>query len=156
MDELNNIDFLDSSKAKDFVTIAKMVGKSKDACYRRWNTYIVPVLKSGALGVAQTVEWRKDALRYIIKEKFASIKEVQYSRVVRDSCPGQTTLSVGTFLNNISHHDKDTPLHELCKKHLDNLPPNSLLGNEEMAQEYLQHASEILKLKQTLISNKLK
>ena len=133
-----------------------MVGKSKDACYRRWNTYIVPVLKSGALGVAQTVEWRKDALRYIIKEKLASTKEVQYSRVVRDSCPGQTTVSVRTFLSNISRGGKDTPLHELCKKHLDNPPHNSLLGNEEMAQEYLQHASEILKLKQTLISNNLK
>ena len=156
MDELNNIDFLDSSKAKDFVTIAKMVGKSKEACYQRWNHHIVPVLKSDALGLAQTVEWRNDALRYIIKEKFASTKEVPYSKVVRDSCPGQTTSSVGGFLNDLSRGGKDTPLHELCKKHLDNLPPNSLLGNEEMAQEYLQHASEILKLKQTLISNKLK
>ena len=156
MDELNNIDFLDSSKAKDFVTIAKMVGKSKDACYRRWNTYIVPVLKSDALGVAQTVEWRNDILRYIIQEKFSSIKEVPYSKVVRDSCPGQTTKSVGNFLNKLSRGGKDTPLHELCKKHLDNPPPSSLLGNDEMAQEYLQHSSEILKLKQTLISNKLK
>ena len=133
-----------------------MIGKSKDACYRRWNIYIVPVLKSDALGVAQTVEWRKDVLRYIIKEKFVSIKEIPYSKVVRDSCPGQTTLSVGMFLNKLSQYDKDTPLNELCKKHLDNPPPSSLLGNEEMAQEYLQHASEIVKLKQTLISNKLK
>ena len=133
-----------------------MVGKSKDACYRRWNTYIVPALKSGALGVAQTVEWRKDALRYIIREKFASIKEVQYSRVVRDSCPGQTNSSVRSYLNNLSRYAKDMKFHEICKKHLTNPPPSSLLGNDEMAQEYLQHSSEILKLKQTLISNKLK
>ena len=127
-----------------------------EACYGRWNIHIVPVLKSDALGVAQNVEWRNDVLRYIIKEKFASIKEVQYSRVVRDSCPGQTNDSVRLFVKNISRYDKDTPLHELCKKHLDNPPPSSLLGNDEMAQEYLQHSSEILKLKQTLISNKLK
>ena len=133
-----------------------MIGKSKDACYLRWTTYIVPVLKSDALSVAQTVEWRNDILRYIIQEKFASIKEVPYSKVVRDSCPGQTTHSVSLFVNNISRYDKDTPLHELCKKNLNNPPHNSLLGNEEMAQEYLQRASEILKLKQTLISNKLK
>ena len=136
--------------------IAKMVGKSKSACYHRWNTYIVPVLKSDALGVAQTVEWRNDVLRYIIKEKFASIKEVQYSRVVRDLCPGQTTLSVGVFLKNLSRSAKDMKFHEICKKHLTNPSPNSLLGNEEMAQEYLQRASEILKLKRTMISNKLK
>ena len=133
-----------------------MIGKSKDSCYHRWNTYIVPVLKSDALGVAQTVEWRNDILRYIIKEKFVSTKEVPYSKVVRDSCPGQATVSVRIFLHGLSKYDKDTPLHELCKKHLNNPPNNSLLGNEEKAQEYLQHASEILKLKQTLISNKPK
>ena len=127
-----------------------MIGKSKTSCHQRWNAHIVPVLKSDALGVAQTVEWRNDILRYIIQEKFASIKEVPYSKVVRDSCPGQTTKSVGGFLNGISRGGKDTPLHELCKKHLTNPSPKSLLGNEEMAQEYLQHASQILKLKQTL------
>ena len=100
--------------------------------------------------MAQTVEWRKDVLRYIIKEKFASFKEVPYSKVVRDSCPAQTTHSVRIYLNNLSRYAKDMKFHEICKKHLDNPPPNSLLGNEEMAQEYLQHASQILKLKQTL------
>ena len=133
-----------------------MIGKSKTSCHKRWNAHIVPVLKSDALDQAQTVEWRNDVLRYIIKEKFASTKEVPYSKVVRDSCPGQTTKSVGGFLNGLSRRGKDTPLHELCKKHLTNPSPSSLLGNEEMAQGYLQRASEILKLKQTLISNKLK
>ena len=133
-----------------------MVGKSKDACYRRWNTYIVPALKSGALGVAPTVEWRKDALRYIIKEKFASTKEVPYSRVVKDCCPGQTAISVKRFLNNLSQCDKDAKLHELCEKRLTNPSPGSYLGNENMAEEYFQHACEIVKLKQTLISNKIK
>ena len=133
-----------------------MIGKSNNACYLRWNINIVPMLKSDALGMAQTVEWRKDVLRYVIQERFATTKEVPYSKVVRDSCPGQTTHSVRIFLNILSRHDKDTPLHELCKKHLNNPPHNSLLGNEEKAQEYLQHASEILKLKQTLISNNLK
>ena len=59
-----------------------MIGKSKDACYRRWKYYIVPVLKSDALGVAQTVEWRKDVLRYIIREKFVSTKEVPYLSLI--------------------------------------------------------------------------
>ena len=133
-----------------------MVGKSKDACYRRWNTYIVPALKSGALGVAPTVEWRKDALRYIIKEKFASTKEVPYSRVVKDCCPGQTAMSVERVLTSISKYDKVTKLHELCEKRLTNPSPSSYLGNDKMAEEYFQHACQIVKLKQTLISNELK
>ena len=124
------------------------------ACYNRWNLQIVPVLKSDALGVAQNVEWRNDVLRYIVKEKYASTKEVPYSRVVRDCCPGQTTDSVSRFLNDLKRSQKDIQLHELCKKRLTNPSPNSLLGNDEMAQEYLQYACEIVKLKQTLISNK--
>ena len=112
------------------------------------------MLKSDALGVAQNVQWMSDVLRYIVKEKFASIKEVPYSRVVRDCCPGQTTHSVSRFLNNLTKYEKDTQLHELCTKRLTNPSPHSLLGNDEMAQEHLQCASEIVKLKQTLISNK--
>merc|ERR1712110_957038 len=125
LEKLNNIDFLDSSKPKDFVTIAKKIGKSMYACYGRWNFYIVPVLKSDALGVAQNVEWMNDVLRYIVKEKFASTKEVPYSRVVKDCCPGQTTYSVESFLTNVSKYDKDTQLHELCKKRLTSPSPNS-------------------------------
>ena len=133
-----------------------MIGKGKDACYRRWNTHIVPVLKSDALGIAQNVEWRNDVLRYIIKEKVASKKEVPYSRVVKDCCPGQTTYSVISFLDSLSRYYKDTQLHELCKKRLASPSPNSYLGNEKKAEEYFQQACEIVKLKQTLISNKLK
>ena len=114
------------------------------------------MLKSDALGIAQNVEWRNDVLRYIIKEKVASKKEVPYSRVVKDCCPGQTTYSVNTFVNGISRYDKDTQLHELCKKRLTSLSPKSYLGNEKRAEEYFQHACEIVKLKQTLISNELK
>ena len=125
-----------------------------EACYGRWNIHIVPVLKSDALGVAQNVQWMSDVLRYIVKEKYANSKEVPYSMVVKDCCPGQTTYSVSKFVNGISKCDKNTQLHELCKKRLTNPSPNSLLGNDEMAQEYLQYASEIVKLKQTLISNK--
>ena len=112
------------------------------------------MLKSDALGIAQNVEWMNDVLRYIIKERFASTKEVAYSRVVKDCCPGQTAESVKRFLNNLSRYDKDTKLHELCKKRLTNPSPYSYLGNDEMTQEYLQYACEIVKLKQTLMSNK--
>ena len=127
-----------------------------EACYGRWNIHIVPVLKSDALGVAQNVEWRNDVLRYIVEEKYASTKEVPYSKVVRDCCPGQTTRSVSMFLHSLKQSEKDTQLHEPCKKRLNDPSPNSYLGNEKKAEEYFQQACEIVKLKQTLISNKLK
>ena len=114
------------------------------------------MLKSDALGVAQNVEWRNDVLRYIVKERFASTKQVPYSRVVKGCCPGQTAKSVNMFLSFLSRHDKDTKLHELCQKRLTSPSPNSYLGNEKMAEEYFQQACEIVKFKQTLISNELK
>ena len=114
------------------------------------------MLKSDALGVAQNVEWMNDVLRYIVKERFASTKQVPYSRIVKDCCPGQTSMSVNMFLNFLSQCDKDMQLHELCEKRLTNPSPSSYLGNEKMAEEYFQHACEIVKLKQTLISNELK
>ena len=114
------------------------------------------MLKSDALGVAQNVEWMNDVLRYIVKERFASTKEVPYSTVVKDCCPGQTAKSVERFLTSLSQYDKDTQLHELCKKRLTSPSPQSYLGSEKRAGEYFQHACEIVKLKQTLISNKIK
>ena len=114
------------------------------------------MLKSDALGVAQNVEWMNDVLRYIVKERFASTKDVPYSRVVKDCCPGQTAKSVKSFVYPLSQYDKDTQLHELCKKRLSSPSPSSYLGNEKMGEEYFQYACEIVKLKQTLISNKIK
>ena len=101
-------------------------------CYSRWNIHIVPVLKSDALGVAQNVEWMNDVFRHIVKERYASTKEVPYVRLVRDCCPGQTSSSVSKFLNRLKQYEKDKQLHELCKKRLTNPSPNSYLGNDEM------------------------
>ena len=123
----------------------------------RWNRFIVPVLKSDALGVAQTLEWRNDVLRYIVKEKFASSKEVSYHKVVRDCCPGQTAYSVKSFLHNAAKSANGMRLYEFCNNRLTNPSPNSYEGNEEKFQEkYLPRAREILELKQSMISNKIR
>ena len=155
--KINNIDFLDSSKEKDFVTVAKKIGRNKNSCYTRWNRFIVPVLKSDALGVAQNVEWRNDVLRYIVKEKFASSKEVSYHKVVRDCCPGQTAYSVREFLGSVPSSANGMQLYESCNKRLTNPSNKSYEGDEEKFQEkYLPRAREILELKQSLISTQLK
>ena len=155
--KINNIDFLDSSKENDFVTIAKKIGRTKRLCRMRWSGFIVPVLKSDALGLAQNVEWRNDLLRYIVKEKFTSMKEVPYHRVVKDCCPGQTALSVKEFLHNSARSANGMRLYELCNKRLQNPSPKSYEGNEELLQEkYLPRVRKILELKQSLVSTQLK
>ena len=147
---MNDLNFLESSKPNDFDQISADIGRSKDACYRRWKIHIVPVLKTDIHGLPQNVEWKKDLLRYIIEKKFVSCKEIPYITVVRDICPGQTSNSLSRFLKHLSWCSGDTPFYEYSRKHLSNPPPNSYLGNEKMANAKSEYASQILQIKEEL------
>ena len=147
---MNDLDFLDSLKQKDFDQISADIGKSKTACHDRWTRKIAPILKSDTLGLPQNEEWRKDVLRCVIDEKFGGVKEIPYNKVVRDVCPGRTSKSLSTFLNNLSRYAGDMPFYEYCKKHLSNPHPNSYLGHEELAKAKSEYASQILQIKQKL------
>ena len=147
---MNDLNFLESSKPNDFDQISADIGRSKDACHRRWKIYIVPVLKTDIHGMPQNVEWKKDVLRYIIEMKFGSFKEIPYHKVVEDICPGQTSYSLSIFLNNISRRAGKIPFHECCLNQLKNPHANSHLGNEELVDTKSEHASKILEIKQEL------
>ena len=147
---MNDLNFLDSWKEKDFDQISASIGRSKSACYERWMNTIVPILKLDTLGLPQNEEWMKDVLQYVIEEKFGRVKEIPYNKVVRDVCPGQTSRSLSRFLNNLSRSSGDMPFYEYCKKHLSNPHPNSYLGNEEWAKAKSEYASQILQIKHKL------
>ena len=147
---MDNPVFLESSRVNDFDWISSEIGRSKHACYAHWNTIIVPVLKSDTLDLPQGAEWRKDVLRYVIENKFNSFKDIPYNKIVMDVCPGKTSSSLSNFLRHVSQSAKDTPIHEYCKKFLNNPHPNSYLGNEELAKAKSEYASQILQIKQKL------
>ena len=111
---------------------------------------IVPILKSDTLGLTQNEEWRKDVLRYVIEEKFGSVKEMPYNKLVRDVCPGQTSHTLSDYLNSFSRHAADGPFYEYCRKHLNDPHPSSYLGNEELAKAKSEYASQILEIKRKL------
>ena len=147
---MDDLDFLDSSKIKDFDQISGDIGRSKTAYYTRWKRNIVPILKSDTLGLPQNEDWRKDVLRYVIDKNYGSVKVIPYNKVVRDVCPGQTSTSLLSFLNHLSRSAGDAPFYEYCQKHLNNPHPNSYLGNEELAKAKSEYASQILQIKQKL------
>ena len=147
---MNDPDFLDSSKTNDFDQISADIGRSKDACYKRWMKNIVPILKSDTLGLTQNEEWRKDVLRYVIEKKFGRVKEIPYNKLVRDVCPGQTSHTLSDYLNSFSRHAADGPFYEYCRKHLDNPPANSWLGNNELIETKSEYVYKILEIKQKL------
>jgi hypothetical protein len=148
--KINDLNFLDSSKTSDFGQILAEIGRSKESCYYRWTTHIVPPLKSDILGLPQNEEWRKDVLRYVIDKKFGNVKDIPYNKVVRDVCPGQTSNALSSFLNNRSRSAGDQPFYEYCRKHLNNPHPSSNLGNEKLAQTKFEYACKILDIKQKL------
>ena len=147
---MNDLDFLDSWKEKDFGQLSADIGRSKTACYIRWMGTIVPILKAHTLGLPQNEEWRKDVLRYVIEKKSSRVKEIPYNKVVRDVCPGQTSNSLSRFLKHLSWYSGDTPFYEYSRKHLSNPSPSSYLGNEEMANAKSEYASQILQIKEEL------
>ena len=147
---MNNLDYLDSSKKNYFDQISATIGRSKGACYNRWMNTIVPIFKSDTLGLPQNEEWRKDVLRYIIDKKFGSVKEIPYNTLVRDVCPGQTSISLSTYLNNFIRYAGDSLFYEYCRKHLDNPPANSWLGNNELIETKSEYVYKILEIKQKL------
>ena len=116
----------------------------------RWTRHIAPPLKSDILGLPQNEEWRKDVLRYVIDNKFGSVKDIPYNKVVRDVCPGQTSRALSTFLNNLSRSAGDKPFYEYCKKHSYNPNHSSYLGNEKLAETKFEYACKILDIKQKL------
>ena len=91
----------------------------------------------------------------MIENKFTSVKEIPYNKVVMDECPGQTSSSLSVFLRHVSRSAKDMNMrfHEYCKEFLNNPHPNSYLGNEELAQTKSEYALKILEIKQKLKSN---
>ena len=152
-DKVDNVAFLESSKAKDFDPISSKIGRSSRACCHRWYGLIAPILKSDILGLRQDVEWQKDVLRYVVEKKFTTHLDIPYNKVVMDVCPGQTTQSLCMFLRNAKQSFREIPFHECCQKQLDNPHPISHLGNEEIAQTKSEYASKILEFKQKLKSN---
>ena len=145
-----DLNFLDSLIENDFGQISAEIGRSKTSCYLRWTRQIVPPLKSDILGLPQNEEWRKDVLRYVIDNKFGSVKDIPYNKVVKDVCPGQTSQALSIFLNNLSRSAGDQPFYEHCKKHLNNPNQHSCLGNEKLVQTRFEYACKILDIKQKL------
>ena len=112
--------------------------------------HIVPPLKSDILGLPQNEDWRKDVLRYVIDNKFGSVKDIPYNKMVRDVCPGQTTDALSLFLNDLSRSAGDQPFYEHCRKHLNNPYRSSYLGNEKLVQAKFEYACKMLYMKQKL------
>ena len=85
-----------------------------------------------------------------LNKNYGTVTVIPYNKIVMDVCPGQTSKSLSTYLNNLSRFVGDMPFYEYCRKHLNDPHPTSYLGNEELAKAKSEYASQILQIKQKL------
>jgi hypothetical protein len=99
----------------------------------------------------------KNILDYISETKIITVKQIPYSQVVNEICPGQTSKSVHIFANNLSQEWKDgqkirskSPLYDLCAKRLKEPSSYLYLGNEQRTNDKLNYANEILEIRNSI------
>lgn len=158
---MNSIDALNSVKDDDLSVVSTEIGRTKRSCYHHWKEQILPILKTNILGLPQGIDWMKDFLKYMEKNRIIAKKDIPYNKLVNEMCPGQTTRSLAVFANSIPRKwdgkkmiRSNEPFHEICLRWLNEPSPNSYLGNEKMANARLEYAEEIVKIYQSLNPNK--
>ena len=107
----------------------------------------------------QGVEWMRDVLDYIVKNKVLTVKDIPYNKLLKEVCPGQTSTAISSFARNIQLEWNGTklirstqPLHEICLRRLNEPNKYSYLGNEKMAEKKLRYAEDIIEIKKLMIN----
>ena len=96
-------------------------------------------------------------MEYLIGTKVELLEDIDYNKLVKDVCPGQTTYSLRVFImairkttvkgEDILHKE---PLHELASKTVSDPGNYSFLYSETMVQKKLDHACSIVKVYEDL------
>ena len=86
-----------------------------------------------------------------LNKNYGTVTVIPYNKIVMDVCPGQTSKSLSTYLNNLSRFAGDMPFYEYCRNRLNSPDPHLHLGNEELAKVKSEYASQILQIKQSLL-----
>lgn len=124
---------------------------------------ILPILKTDALGLPHGLQWMESILRYMVANEITKTKQIPYSQIVKEICPGQTNRSVRVFLNGISNERKDGKtirsndiFHVICKRRLNEPSYNSILGSDTISNAKLDYINHILRTKKSLLTGQMK
>ena len=101
---MNSIDTLNAVNEGNFEHVSTTIGRTTKACYNHWKLQILPILKTHILGLPQGVEWMHEFLVYMVNNKITDTKTIEYNRLVEELFPGQTSLSLSMFANNINNN----------------------------------------------------
>ena len=154
---MDNVEDLYSLREIDCEGISEELKRSKRTCWTHWQICLLPILKTHQLGLPQSLERKKAALMHIVDKKLESLEDIDYNKLVKDICPGQTTHSLQNFINNIRQTTvkgkkivSKEPLHELASKSIRNPGHSSSLCSETMEEKKYDHACSIVKMYEDL------
>ena len=137
--ESHDIAAFESVIPSQFSEFGKDCKRSSRGCYMRWNTVLLPAIKTYILGLPRDDKWKLDLMLYIVKHKVKSLKDLELDMLVKEVAPGQTIKSILVFLESIklTHSiDKsksikvdDIPLYELAAEKLNKKSSRNPLFN---------------------------
>ena len=149
----NDVSSLETMKLSELTAVAKELKRSSSSCYNRWIRVIVPTLKSHIKTLPLTDCWKKDVLSYIVKNKIQHMKELDYTKILEELAPGQTSLSLIAFVKSMKK--KNLPLCDVASKRLDKQGPDNRFGpfneNHKGEQKRLEWLQNITSYYKTLI-----
>ena len=154
-----DITSLESVVFRDFKIVSQKLERSMGSCERHWLNILLPILKTHINGLPLDNEWKKDLIKYIIKQNISHYKELDLALVMEQVCPGQTISSVLHYLSNCQNHKKtqkpskydDLPLYRMVEIRLNDAGPNCSFHSGKVAEKSLQHKSDIVKLYESMI-----
>ena len=153
MIKMDTVDDLNSLRMIDCEGIPKELKRSMHSCWGRWQFGLLPILRTHILGLPQNLEWKKDVIVYLMDNKIEWLEDIDYNKVVKDVCPGQTTHSLRVFIRDIRKRTvkgekilHKEPLHELASKRINDPRNSSFLCDETVVQKKLEHACSIVKV----------
>ena len=98
---------LETVKPSELIDIASKLKKRSSSCYIRWMCNIVPTIKSYLKKLPMTVDWKKDILNYIAKNKIIDKSKIDIDQLLHDVAPGQTKRSLLQYLDNLKRETID-------------------------------------------------
>lgn len=152
----HDITAFESVIPSQFSEFGKGCKRSSRGCYMRWNTVVLPAIKTYILGLPRDDEWKLDLMLYIVKHKVKSLKDLELDMLVKEVAPGQTIKSILVFLESIKlNHSidasksikiNDKPLNKLVAEKLDKKSSRNPLfnNNHKKEKKRLERMNEII------------
>ena len=102
------IGILEPTDTYNFDASSLQLKRSNSACWLRWHSYLLPILKTYKLGSStfptEYFHWKTELYCYISDNRVETAEDIDYQHVMNKVCPGQTLTSLKTLVKCINRY----------------------------------------------------